>query len=203
MILLAAAQQTTSHGPSWWVPLLAIAGAILTAVVAGALVWYQARGDRRRSLYSSAYKAAMSWAEMVYRVRRRCEGQEQELVARFHDAQEDISYHEGWLSTESAALGRSYCKFVAAVRAAASPLIQAAWKEPVRPLVEHTRDGDGHPDVRAVRDAFMLDVREHLSIWPWVRRRVDERNPEASAQQATEQDRRPVTQAQGGSADEA
>jgi hypothetical protein len=203
MVIFAAAQQSTSHGPSWWVPLAAIAGAILTAVVAGALVWYQARGDRRRGLYSNAYKAAMSWVEMVYRVRRRCEGQEQELLGRFHDAQEEISYHEGWLSTESAALGRSYCKFVAAVREAASPLIQAAWKEPVRPLVEHTREADGHPDVRASRDAFLLDVREHLSIWPWVRRRLDKRNPEPSARQASEQGRQQATRAQGGSTNEA
>jgi hypothetical protein len=202
MTLLAAAQQTTSHGPSWWVPLLAIAGAILTAAVTGAIVCYQARGDRRRSLYSNAYKAAMSWVEMVYRVRRRCDGQEQELVARFHDAQEDIAYHEGWLSTESAALGRSYCTFVAAVREASSPLIQTAWKEPVRALAEHTREADGHPVVRAARDAFLRDVRDHLSVWPWVRRRVGEHNPEPSEPQPAQRGRQ-VRQAQGGSTDEA
>jgi hypothetical protein len=203
MILFAAAQQTTSHGPSWWAPLAALAGVILAAVIAGSFVWYQARGDRRRTLYSNAYKAAMSWVEMVYRVRRRCDGQEQELVARFHDAQEEIAYHEGWLSTESAALGRSYCRFVAAVREAAIPLIQASWKEPVRPLAEHTRDGDGHPDVRAARDAFLIDVREHLSFWPWVRSRVDERNPEPSAQEATEHEAQQPEQVQGGSTSEA
>jgi hypothetical protein len=176
VIVLAAAQQASSAGPSWWLPLVGLAGVLGAAVIGGLFVWAQARRDRRRSLYSDAYKAAMSWVEMVYRVRRRCEGQEQELVARFHDAQEDISYHEGWLSSESPALCRSYCRLVAAVREAAAPLIQAAWKEPVRPLAEHTRPEDVHPDVTAARDALLLDAREHLSPWFWVRWRVDQRN---------------------------
>jgi hypothetical protein len=202
MITLAAVQQT-SHGPSWWVPLAGVAASVLAATIAGLFVWYKAREERRRTLYSNAYKAAMSWVEMVYRVRRRCDGQEQELVGRFHDAQEDISYHEGWLATEAPALGRSYCTLVAAVRAAASPLIQDAWKEPVRALGEHTREADRHPDVRAAREAFLLDVREHLSIWPWVQHRVDERNPEPADQQATAKDKKSVATAQGGSTDEA
>ena len=35
-----------------------------------------------------------------------------ELVPLFHQAQETISYHEGWLRTESPPLGRAYAKFV-------------------------------------------------------------------------------------------
>lgn len=181
MYLFAAALPAASTGPAWWVPLIGLTATLGAAVIAGLFVWAQARRDRRRNLYSNAYKAAMSWVEMVYRVRRRCNGQEQELVARFHDAQEEISYHEGWLSTEAPALGRSYCRLVAAVREQASPLIQAAWKEPVRPIAEHASANDQHPDVAAARDAFLLDAREHLSMWPPARRRVNSRNPEHGA----------------------
>jgi hypothetical protein len=177
-MMAIAAAAATGTSVSWWGPLAGLAGVLGAALVSGLFVWAQARRDRRRKLYSEAYKAAMSWVEMLYRVRRRCEGQDQELIRRFHDVQDEISYYEGWLTTESPALGRSYRRLVAAVREATSPLIQEAWAQPIRAVDQHTRADDGHPSVRAVRRAFLLDAREHLSLRFWVHHRVEQRNPE-------------------------
>ena len=44
---------------------------------------WSSRVNRRRNLYSEAYKAAMAWVEMVYRVRRRSVDMEDDLVERY------------------------------------------------------------------------------------------------------------------------
>lgn len=71
MMLLAVTQQA---GVSFWGPLIALAAPIGAAVLTALFGITQARRDRRRNLYSTAYRSAMAWKEMVYRVRRRAGG---------------------------------------------------------------------------------------------------------------------------------
>lgn len=144
----------------------AVAGLVLAALRALALVVSGAQ-DRRRALYSEAYKAAMAWREMVYRVRRRARDAESEraLVERFHELQERIDYYEGWTASESKAMGRSYCRLVRAIKSKTEDPIREAWTEPNgRAAGESGRDDDEHPDLRAEREAFLDDVRNHLSL---------------------------------------
>ena len=88
-----------------------VQAAIITAGVSlllGVLtaIWsaISAKHARRRDLYSCAFKAALAWEEMLYRVRRRAEGDEaaRALINRFHELQEEVNYHQGWLQSESA-----------------------------------------------------------------------------------------------------
>jgi hypothetical protein len=128
----------------------------------------QTRRERRRNLYSEAYRAGVSWAELYYRVRRRDGEGEQEIVAMFHDAQEAIDYHEGWLSIESESLGRAYRRFVSSIKTAAGPLIQQAWNDdPVKAKDGITPDSGIHLDLGDAKDVFLGDVADHLSPWPW------------------------------------
>jgi hypothetical protein len=147
-----------------------LVGALVAAAVAlmvAALSMYVNRADRRRDLYSSAYRASLAWVELFFRVRRRDKDNPRELVALFHQAQEDIDYHQGWLTTESAALGRAYATFVAKVKAETRPLIQKAWTEDPCDLTTgmDVPDGD-RPNVETAKRQFLADVSDHLSLAP-------------------------------------
>ena len=157
-------------------PLIGLTATLAAAVIAAAVAIGQAGRARRRNLYSDAYRSAMAWREMVYRVRRRSAGQEPELIAHFHEIQEQIHYHEGWIGTESPALAASYCTLVKTVRDVCAAPIREAWKAAPRDFANQTEPADVHPDVASAANAFLRDAREHLSPWPWVRWRVDRRN---------------------------
>ena len=151
-----------------------VLGAAITAVLAAAVAIYlnaagrkQDSDSRRRDLYSNAYRAALEWAEGVYRVRRRNPdgSDDRELVARFHDLQERIAYHEGWLSIESESLGKAYQTFVRGVMAECRPLLQDAWSRPGRPPTEATPGDEKHPDLSASKTVFTRAVRDHMAPW--------------------------------------
>lgn len=156
-------------------------GAFVAGLVAlGVAGWnqLQTRRDRRRTLYSEAYRAGLAWTELYYRVRRRKAEDPYELVRLFHEAQEEITYHEGWLATESRTLGAAYAAFVTAVKDETRPRIQKAWADPPCDPDEGLEVPDGeHPHVEAAKQKFVGDVRDHLSPWPWDWHALGERYP--------------------------
>lgn len=155
-----------------------LAGVVALAVAA----WnqYQSRRDRRRDLYSEAYKAVVSWAEMYYRVCRRDPQKPYEVVAMFHELQESIDYHEGWIGIESAPLARAYRRFVTDVKRKCEPAIRAAWAaEPCDPKEGFTPpDGGEAIDISVEKEGFLGDVNDHLSLHPERRHKLGERYPE-------------------------
>lgn len=160
------------------------AGAVGATLVAGGFGLYRiaagrkdAERDRRRDLYSEAYKTALHWCEGIYRIRRRdAQGSEdRDLVKHFHDMQERIAYYEAWLSMESPEMGSAYRSLLRSVKGECLPLAQAAWSQPGRPPTKPTPPDDRHPDVSEAKEAFVQDVREHLSRRWWKRRAVKKR----------------------------
>lgn len=108
---------------------LPVAGAIVVAVVPR---WAEAQ-ERRRTRYAEAVRALVAWAEFPYRVARRVSDDPDvlaALAAEGHALQEDLAFFEAWVSAESKAMGRLYREASDAVRAAAGPAMQAAWREP-------------------------------------------------------------------------
>lgn len=147
---------------------VAACSAIVLAVLGGLARYVTGKRERQRDLYSKAYKAALSWQEMVYRVRRRADGEDADraLIARFHDLQEEIDYYQGWIASESPWLGRSYCRLVADMKEATRDCIIGAWNEEQRRApMEGTLPKDNHPNCTETSDRFLFDVRAHLSIW--------------------------------------
>jgi hypothetical protein len=125
------------------------------------------RRDRRRSLYSDAYQAAVGWGELYYRVRRRDPEAEYAVAARFHEVQEQIDFHQSWIDSESVALGRAYCRLVLRTKALTLQPIRDAWAEPP------TLPADGFSvapvapaELGIARELFITDLRDHLSWWP-------------------------------------
>jgi hypothetical protein len=153
----------------WTSSEIAILGMATTVVVAllSALTAYLAsKRERRRVLYSEAVQAIVSWKEMLYRIRRRGEGQDREIIASFHELQDKLSYYEAWIGSESKYMSRSYTRLVSAVKAATIKLIQVAWAEPLRATPGSAVASDVHPDVQKPVDSFLRDVRGHLSPMP-------------------------------------
>jgi len=161
---------------------------VTAALVAAAVALYlntrgrkNAERDRRRTLYSEAYRVALEWCEGIYRIRRRPQdgSGDVDLVRHFHDMQERIAYYEGWLAMESPVLGRAYKRFLREVMNEARALIQQAWSRPGCPPTQQTSPDDKGPALNDVKERFLLDVREHLSGWPWVRGRLKKRERKA------------------------
>lgn len=153
--------------------------AALTAACAFAFNQAAAARDRRRTLYSEAYQTALEWVELVYRVRRRQRGQEDELIDRYNHLHARIKYFQGWLHTESPALGRSYRSFSQAVRDESMQLIEKAW-------TQHPDSALGQFDVRThptadkpLRAQFLRDATDSLSFNPLVRAAVKWRHRDA------------------------
>lgn len=156
------------------IKLVAAGAAAVAAVVVALMSAFLARvfagRDRRRQMFGEAFKAALEWREMLYRVRRRDSTEEAEraILDRFHDLQERLNYYEGWIGSESKFMRRSYRKLVREQKAATRSLIQDAWNEPGKR--GNATEADVHPDTREaqlVADAFLRDVRNHLSVQPW------------------------------------
>lgn len=179
---------SSSEKATRFVDFLPLMGAILTLTAAvGVAAWnqYQSRLDRRRDLYSDAYRAVVSWAEMPYRVRRRDPKQPYEIVGVFHDLQESIDYHDGWISTESPELARAYRAFVRKVKKESAPAIKQAWAaEPCDPADGFSPpESTAMPDVETAKGQFLADVRDHLSFDPNRSRALRERYPERPRRQ--------------------
>jgi hypothetical protein len=158
------------------------AAASLAVGVIGALsAYFSSKRDRRRGLYGEATKSALAWREMLYRVRRRQHGDEAGLVTQFHELQDQLTYYTCWIASESKYMARSYEKLVSGTKAATDPYIAEAWKDPIRSLPGDGKPDDEHPNLTSLTEAFLADVRSHLSpifvrklAVAWRNRRADE-----------------------------
>lgn len=143
----------------------AVAGPVIVLVLRAVVLALTDKVDRQRDLYSKAFRAALAWKEMLYRVRRRTPGSERDLIERFHELQEEIDYFEGWTASEGRSIGRSYCRLVREIKRQTQPLIREAWSNSPRPTAEPAPEDEIHPDVNAVCERFLKDVRAQLSLW--------------------------------------
>lgn len=172
---LTSAVESGSSVPDW-IPVAALVTAAATLM--GLLVnKVSDRRERRRTLYSEAYQAALAWEEAYFRIRRRDPARDYELAASFHSVQERINFHEGWIGSESVFLGRAYCRLVLTIKAVAHVPIQTAWRDPpssadqgfsVDPLA-------GAEQIKTAKERFIQDVRDHMSFNPLHRGRLTHR----------------------------
>lgn len=135
---------------------------VSAASIAALAAYFSGKRERRRLLYGEAYKAALGWSEMLYRVRRR-HVNDSEVVEQFHELQERITYYRGWIGSESRYMQRSFDRFVKAVKDGTEQLITEAWDEPERPLPGNAKPDDKHPIFDTESKAFLRDVRSYLS----------------------------------------
>ena len=154
---------------------IAPAATIIVALLAALAAYLSQKRQHRRDLYSEAVRAVVAWNEMLYRVRRRGDDEDRDLVSRFHDLQDVIAYHRAWVGSDSKYMMRSYDRFAKGVKTKIAPLITAAWGEPPREAGASLADEE-RPDLSDLTDSFLADVRSHLSSQPWRRMAMAWRN---------------------------
>jgi hypothetical protein len=78
----------TDHEATLFAAGIAAASATVVALLSAFIARIYVGRDRRRQMYGEAFRAALEWREMVYRLRRRDNTREQdrEIVDRFHVA---------------------------------------------------------------------------------------------------------------------
>ena len=124
--------------------------------------------DRRRQMYGEAFRVALEWREIVYRVRRRdnTTDHDRALVDRYHELQERLDYYEGWIGSESRYMRRSFKRLVKAVKDATKDALQSAWN--TKGKLGNADPDDRHPQIeQSAMDNYLRDVRSHLSLQPW------------------------------------
>lgn len=121
--------------------------------------------DRQRDECAKALQAVLRWIEMPYRVHRARildEPSDAQLVARFHELQEELAFHESWLAVADKRLGDSYRRMLTAAKFGAASHLQTAWA---------VQTSNGNPmnlgnlypvDISAEREAYADEVRRHL-----------------------------------------
>jgi hypothetical protein len=137
----------------------------LVAVLTIASGYLAEKRLRRRTLYGEAYKSAMTWVEMVSRVRRRRGSSESdsELIDRFHTLQEDLLFHKGWIGSESVYMQRSFDRLVSDVKSRSASMIRDAWEAgPLEKPASSLADLE-FANVEQIAEEFLRDVRHHLS----------------------------------------
>lgn len=144
-----------------------ITGVLSTGLVSIILTKSLERADKRKELFASAYKSALAWHEMLYKVRRRAAGviEERRLVNEFHEIQGELDYYQGIISAESWFLGKSYKKLVSSIKSQTQTLIQEAWKSPVRRPKDYAAKNEKNPNISTVSDSFLTDTRDWFSFW--------------------------------------
>jgi hypothetical protein len=146
------------------VGLIAAAATIFVAIIGGLGAYLMAERARRREIYGQAFRAAMSWGEFYFRVRRRGseKGEDAKLLQLFHGKQEEIDYYRGWIGSESRWMKKSYARFVGGIKGNCSKKIQEAWDEKPVPPGNFKGEDLGLEGYAA---SFLYDVRCHLSWW--------------------------------------
>ena len=158
------------------------AGALSGAVASVVTLVYnsaQERKDRHREHFSRALESVSSYEEFPYVVRRRKasepEAERIRISTELRTVQAELSYHCAWLSTESTGVGEAYSSLVAELRRIVGGLIHDAWE--TAPIQD---DGgmnisDIGPEVaklQPLKKRYLLEVADHLSIWPRPLRRA-------------------------------
>lgn len=146
----------------------------------------QERKDRHREHFSRALEAVTRYEEFPYVVRRRKagdpEGERVRISTDLREVQADLSYHCTWLLTESQQVADAYTALVTDLRAIAGRLIHKGWDAP--PMQDDA--GMNIPDIapelnklRPLKERYLSEVTDHLSIWPrWLRRLLRRSHPE-------------------------
>ena len=108
-------------------------GALLAAAVTFALDRWSQSAERRRDAYSAATRQLFAYAEYPYRIRRRTSdspAQLAELADRGHDIQEQLRYHEAWITAESRWLGAIFRDVRQELAASLASACNEAWAHP-------------------------------------------------------------------------
>lgn len=163
--------------------------AIVAAIVAAAvslmtfgLTGRRARIDRQRQVFADAFEAVMEYREYPFIARRRDPDEpareRQRISGELSKVQARLNGFKARLLVEDLRVGNVYTNPVNETRRVAGVMIKDAWNDP--PVADdtdiHARKLD-FSELRAPDNAYLQAVADHLSWFPWVRRKWRLRKP--------------------------
>ncbi|GIE80496.1 hypothetical protein Aph02nite_64460 [Actinoplanes philippinensis] len=148
------------------VPVIAIVGAVLTALLTYALNQRAARRERRARAFGEALSVIEDYAEMPYRIRRRTgsvDGRQQltEEVSRIYSR---LAFHQALLDIEAPAVAAAYRHLANEAKSEVGEQMKAAWQKPLR-TSDAEMNLEKHYDrsrVDTARDRCVLTMRAAL-----------------------------------------
>jgi hypothetical protein len=162
------------------IPMIAgfLGDVIVVLIAAGALLTFAlsqlaATRDRQRQEYAKALQSAVKWTELPYRIRRRDvnDGAAQaRLVEAIHELQEDLAFHDAWLSVEAPEVAAAYKGLIEKVKSGTSDHIKHAWAVNYSPPVPMNIGACYDVECEAERSLYVAAVRYHLRWWGLWRR---------------------------------
>ncbi|MQA86676.1 MAG: hypothetical protein GEV03_19085 [Streptosporangiales bacterium] len=148
------------------VPVIALVGAIITAVLAYWLNQRAARHERRAKAFAEALAAVETYAEMPYLIRRRKPTPEarHELTAEISKIQSQLAFHEAWMRIEAPNVAISYANLIQAAKTQAGQQMSDAWRQPVLTSDEQMNLGVGYSrdQIDAARTACVTAMLKAL-----------------------------------------
>jgi hypothetical protein len=87
--------------------------------------------------------------------------------------QEDMSYYDAWVETESSFVAKKYRELITSTRRISGKLINTAWSTPA--ITQDDQMNIVGVDLSAIAPferAYLNAVRDHLSLWPVPTRRL-------------------------------
>ena len=137
----------------------------------------QEQRDRHREHFSRALQTVSQYEEFPYVVRRRRasdpEGERIRISTELRAVQAELSYHCTWLMTESPQVGAAYDALIGDLRCIVGSLVHEAWLGSPVDDDAGMNIADIGPEIeklRPLKEQYLLEVGDHLSLWPrWLR----------------------------------
>lgn len=145
------------------IALIALFGSLLGSYTTAYFARENIDRERQRNSYAEAYKAVIEWREMSFRIKRRATGTDVELRERFHDLQEKLAFHEGWIASESNYMATQYRTLIEHVKNESREPIKQAWNIHFLSPDEHLTETSELPSKTSQEIIFLECVRIHLS----------------------------------------
>jgi hypothetical protein len=162
--------------------LVAIVASAFGALIIFALSQLAATRDRQREEYAKALQSAVKWKEMPYRIRRRDPNDQAaatRLVEVMHELQEEIAFHDAWLSVQAPEVAIAYRSLIEKVKSETEGHLQVAWEAGESPPVP-MNIGNLYPiEYGQDRMAYIEAVQYHIR-WMGIRRRIPVLGPKAA-----------------------
>jgi hypothetical protein len=157
---------TAAQTTALLVPVIAIVGAALTALLTYALNQRSARRERRARAFGEALSVIEDYAELPYRIRRRTGTVEvrRELTEEVSRIYSRLAFHQALMDIEAPAVGAAYRLLANEAKAEVGVQMKAAWQKPLR-TTDAEMNLEQHYDRRRVdvaRDHCVTTMRAAL-----------------------------------------
>jgi len=117
-------------------------------------------------MIASANKSVLKRVELCYRIRRRVDGDKDDMKSirnMAHETQEENEYYRGLLLSESLWFGNRYSMYIGAIRKLTADPMKLAWEKKGDPSAGAEDVNLDHKKISELSNQFMKDARRFMN----------------------------------------